>query len=632
MLRRLRSAPNTSLADLVLQHAPMAVVVLRGEALRVSYLNPAAKSMARIERNVEGEPFESFFPEVWPQTLELLRRVIHDREPATITEAESWHVKAGGGGPSYLNVDCIPLDSRANGTVDSVVLLIQNVTEQVQLRREAELRARDAEAAHQALAKSDAQLRFAASSAPLVLYARDRDLRLNWVYNPRSEKDLTINLGRTVEEVVHPEDARVVTALYREVMRTGQPRRHLMRFHHSNLLDAPWQNVHIQPLRDEKGEIAGVICAAYDVTEMIEARAALAEREALLGLALEVGEMGAWSYHPTTGTVRHSASLASIYGLPSEEESRVGLLMGLVHPEDLARVHERMQQAVADESYLGLEHRIVRLDGEVRWVSVRARGRRSDDGEVCLIGITIDITDEHRLRERLEQSNRALEHFARTVAHDLKTPLQTMLGFGELLRRSAQEKLSEAEREKMGYLLESGRQMGELIDGILENARAAHAPVRQPVELEAALAQALERLRLAVREAGAEISHEPLPSVTGNPALLVQILQNLIANALKYRHRERPLRIHLSARRRERDWVITVRDNGIGIAPERQARLFEAFERGHGESDYGGLGLGLALVKDAVEHHGGTVGLESRPGEGSAFYFSLPAAESNITP
>lgn len=480
--------------------------------------------------------------------------------------------------------------------------------------------------AHAALLESEQRLRLAVASAPLVLYARDLDLRLSWVYRPDTRRDLSVNVGRSVSQLVaDPAEAERLAQLYREVIRSGEPRQLLLHIGYSPLLDAPWQNVHVRPWHDDRGGIVGVICAAYDVTELVEARAALAEREALLDLSLDMAEMGAWTYGARDRQVRHSVGLARIFGLPQAVETPLERITERLHPDDAARVQEAQRQALVSAGQLSDEFRVRRPDGAERWVAVRGRALREEDGRPRLVGVALDVTEDRQLRERLETSNRSLERFASTVAHDLRSPLQAMLGFSTVLARSLEGSLKPEQQEMLDYMLQSGRQMEGLIQGILEHSRAVHSTrVHQPVELETALEQALGRLRLEVEATGAEVSHDPLPVLHGNPVLLVQVLQNLVGNALKYRDRSRPLKIHIDARREGEEWVLAVRDNGIGIVPEAQGRLFEAFQRGGDHAEDSGLGLGLALVRDAVEYHHGRVELESTPGLGSTFYVHLP--------
>jgi PAS domain S-box-containing protein len=378
---------------------------------------------------------------------------------------------------------------------------------------------------------------------------------------------------------------------------------------------------------------------AQDVTEQVRvrrqierqaweadaARQALAEREALLQLALEAAEMAEFDWDLATGEVHHSATLAKIFGLPSKDGvARVELLLGLIHPDDLERFRQWSQGRFAKTKRVSHEFRLAPASGGLRSVALRAQVMRGKTGQPeRMIGVIIDITEEHRLREQLEYTNRRLERFAGMVAHDLKSPLQTMVGFSRLLARSLAPRLTAQEREQLSLILDAGRQMGELVDGVLAHAFATRAEVpHEPVDLEQALVQVLDRLRLAITESKAQISHDSLPIVSGQPVLLTLVLQNLIANALKYC--KGVPQLHVSAREDRAEWVIAVHDNGIGIAPEDQGRLFEAFKRAHAEDDYQGLGLGLSLVKDAVEHHGGRVWVDSSPGQGSSFYFSLP--------
>ena len=144
-----------------------------------------------------------------------------------------------------------------------------------------------------------------------------------------------------------------------------------------------------------------------------------------------------------------------------------------------------------------------------------------------------------------------------------------------------------------------------------------------PTDLTEVLKDAEANLHQAIEESGAVITHDPLPVVSGDQVQLTQLFQNLLANALKFRSGAAP-RIHVSAQAREEDWLLSVKDNGIGIAPEHQERIFAIFQRLHGRGEYPGTGIGLALCKKIVERHGGHIWVESAPGQGSTFYFNIP--------
>jgi light-regulated signal transduction histidine kinase (bacteriophytochrome) len=171
--------------------------------------------------------------------------------------------------------------------------------------------------------------------------------------------------------------------------------------------------------------------------------------------------------------------------------------------------------------------------------------------------------------------------------------------------------------------------MENLIADLLEYSRVAsvhNLRPHQPISLDGPLAEALWSLQTSIKEAGAEIVHPSLPLVIGDPRLICQAFQNLIGNAIKYRGPHAP-KIRIAARRQDDDWLISVSDNGIGIAMQYSERIFGAFQRLHSSDEYPGTGIGLAIVKRIIERHNGRIWVESEPGAGSTFYFTLPAAE-----
>ena len=176
----------------------------------------------------------------------------------------------------------------------------------------------------------------------------------------------------------------------------------------------------------------------------------------------------------------------------------------------------------------------------------------------------------------------------------------------------------------MGYIVDGAARMKQLIEDLLAYSRVGtRGKDFKPVELEKSLARALANLKAAIDESGAVVSYDPLPALPADPVQLAQVLQNLIGNALKFRSRAAP-RIHVGATEKPDRWEIEVRDNGIGIEPQYFERIFMVFQRLHNKGEYPGTGIGLAIVKKVVERHGGLVRVESKPGEGSAFIFTLP--------
>lgn len=229
------------------------------------------------------------------------------------------------------------------------------------------------------------------------------------------------------------------------------------------------------------------------------------------------------------------------------------------------------------------------------------------------------------VNRELQRSNEDLQQFAFAASHDLQEPLRTVTSFVGLLERTATAKLDGNEREYLNYIAEGSRRMRTLIDDLLSYSQVGQRPASlQTVDLDAVLPGVLENLREGISGSGADVTSGPLPCVIGDEVQLGQVLQNLIGNAVKYaRPGVRPV-IHVSGSRENREWILSVADNGIGIENRYLQVIFGPFKRLHGR-EIPGTGIGLAICRRVVEAHGGRIWAESSVGYGSTFYFSLPA-------
>jgi signal transduction histidine kinase len=230
----------------------------------------------------------------------------------------------------------------------------------------------------------------------------------------------------------------------------------------------------------------------------------------------------------------------------------------------------------------------------------------------------------HKMDE-LGRSNRDLEQFAYVASHDLQEPLRMVAAYTQLLAERYHGKLDEDADKYMGYAVEGALRMQALVHDLLTFSRVGRNGVeRKNIDSSQSVREALQNLAVSLQESGAVVNQSTLPTVHSDRTQLSQLFQNLIGNAIKFRGKE-PLVVTVSAERKDKEWEFAVADNGIGIAPEHKDVIFSIFQRLHTRAEYPGNGVGLAICKKIVEQHGGKIWVDSEPGKGSTFRFTLPA-------
>jgi light-regulated signal transduction histidine kinase (bacteriophytochrome) len=250
--------------------------------------------------------------------------------------------------------------------------------------------------------------------------------------------------------------------------------------------------------------------------------------------------------------------------------------------------------------------------------------------------LSVELDERRRAEQQLARyagelarSNAELEQFANVASHDLQEPLRMVSSFTQLLGKRYRGKLDQDADEFIGFAVDGASRMQQLINDLLAYSRVGtRGKPFKPADCEVIFREARDNLMKAIEESGADITQDPLPKVLGDEVQLIQLFQNLVANAIKFRSQE-PIQIQVSAERKGQEWVFAIKDNGIGIAAEQQERIFSVFQRLHHRSEYPGTGIGLAICKKIVERHGGRIWVESQPGKGSTFYFSIPGGSSN---
>ena len=287
-----------------------------------------------------------------------------------------------------------------------------------------------------------------------------------------------------------------------------------------------------------------------------------------------------------------------------------------------------------------LEERYFQEDKET-WVNTIKTPVRDANGEIVgLLGIFWDITERKRAQKALEKttadlerSNKELEQFAYVASHDLQEPLRMVSSYTQLLEQRYKDKLDQDAKDFIGFAVDGANRMQGLIQDLLEYSRVTtRGQSLAPLDSHEALGEAVKNLKVTIQETGALVTNNDLPIVLGDHTQIVQVFQNLIGNGIKFKRSGVAPRIHISAENDSLDSrfrVFKVSDNGIGIEPRHFVRLFEIFQRLHSKQEYPGTGIGLALCKRIVERHGGRIWVESEPGKGSSFLFTLPGEGHN---
>ena len=255
------------------------------------------------------------------------------------------------------------------------------------------------------------------------------------------------------------------------------------------------------------------------------------------------------------------------------------------------------------------------------------RGKVLDKVEELEEQITRRKTAEEELKRTvtdLRRSNAELEQFAYVASHDLQEPLRMVSSYMQLLSRRYKGKLDSDADDFIGFAVDGAKRMQTLIQDLLVYSRVGtRGKPFKPTNCEDVLEQVLVNLEVAINESGAVVTHDSLPTVAADDTQLVQLFQNLISNAIKFRGKEPP-RVHITAEQKTGEWVFIVADNGIGIAEEFFERIFVIFQRLHGRDEYCGTGIGLAISRKIVERHGGKMWVKSEPGKGTTFHFTIP--------
>jgi PAS domain S-box-containing protein len=427
-------------------------------------------------------------------------------------------------------------------------------------------------------------------------------------------------------ELVHPEDRHLLAAIaqgsfpeepivLRWVRKDG------------SVIWTEQQNV---PIYDEEGTLVAIEGIARDITKRKLTEVALQEANNRLIDILESISDGFFALDHDLKVTYFNKAAADLLNRSVDE----------VLGEDLFAAFPEAQGSIFDEQYRwALEHQEF-VSFEIyfgaepyrNWYNVRAYPYAGG------LSVFFQVTTERKTAEEalirqareLERSNAELQQFAYAASHDLREPLRAVTGFLELLEQRYAPQLDERAHEYIGFAVDGAHHMRELIDGLLAFSQvSSDGREMTATDTEMTVQHVLTDLGPVIEETNATITYDELPVVMAERVLLRQIFQNLISNALKFRSAEAPC-IHISAERENGEWHFAVSDNGIGIPSDQADRIFLIFQRLHTRDEYPGAGIGLAICKKIVEHHGGRIWVESDQERGSTFHFTIPEEEGDV--
>jgi len=392
-------------------------------------------------------------------------------------------------------------------------------------------------------------------------------------------------------------------------------------------------------------------CNIRDITEHKRAEEALMISETCYRRLFETAKHGILLLDAKSGRITDvNPYLVEMSGYSHEELSgkklwKIGLFKDI---QSIKKAFLELQK----KKYIRYDHLPLETkDGKSMEVEFVSNAYWVDHQEVIQCNIR-DISERKRAEERLKQktdelgrSNKELEQFAYVASHDLQEPLRMVTSYVQLLARRYKDQLDADADEFITFAVDGATRMQKLIDDLLIYSRVGRRDKEfEPTDCETTLQESLNNLKVSIDERGARVTHDLLPTVMADCLQLTQLFQNLIGNAIKF-HGDEPPHIHVSCKSIEewelqngelkseirnpkskikKGWIFSVTDNGIGVAPEFAERIFIIFQRLHDREKYPGTGIGLAVCKKIVERHGGRIWVESEPGKGSTFYFTIP--------
>ncbi len=581
------------------------------------YANPAAEQILHVHRDEILERY--YYEHTWQQIdeagdlypLDALPLTIAMREKRTVKNLEHG-VVAPNGEIKWLSISAAPLIN-GTGEVYGAIANFRDVTE----HREIETALRNSEQRYRTLFEH-------AGDAIFVLDLEGHYLDIN----PAACQQLDFSYEELLQ--MSPADVAVsmdTTDLQKYITLLSQ-QQHLIFEGEHRRRDGTTFPVEINSRYIEYDGQPAILSTSRDITERKAFEEALKNSEQRYRTLFEHSGDAIFVHDMEGRFLDVNQTACEMLGY-SRDKLLEMTPQDVAVPEDAQLFSEHMQQLTQDQQIV-FEAQHLRQDGTTVPVEVSSR-HIEYDGQPAILSTARDITERQEAARQIEQyaddlarSNKELEQFAYVVSHDLQEPARMVSSYLDLIARRYRGEIDEKADGYIHYAVDGAERMQEMIRALLNLSRVeTRGKAFAPTDVETIVERTLTILDRVIEESGAKITYTDLPTVQADRTQLAQVFQNLIANAIKFRREDVAPHVHVSARREDGAWCFAISDNGIGIDPGQADRIFQIFQRLHTREEYPGTGIGLALARKIVERHGGRLWMESVPGEGSTFYFTL---------
>jgi two-component system CheB/CheR fusion protein len=606
-------------SDLVnLQNNMVAGVLLLGKDLTIRNFSPIVEKIFNLLPADIGRPLGRFRHTLnYPNLEQLITEVI---DTASVRERE---VQDKDGHWYFLRISpYTTIDNRMDGAVIMLVD-IDNHKRNEQTIKELE-----------AIRESDKRFRSMADQAPVLIWMSDTSKACTWFNKSWLDfvgRPLEKEIGNRWVENIHQEDLQRCLKTYVASFDTRQPFKIEFRLRRYDD-QYRWVINNGVPMYEGE-EFIGYIGTCTDITERIEVE----QYRVRLSSIVESSDDAIISKDLNGIITSWNKAAQRIFGYEAEEV--LGKSIMILIPNNRQNEEPEIQDRIRRGEYVD-HYETIRQTKDGRLINISLTVSPIKDSKGTIIGaskIARDVTDKTRsdvalienearlrkLAQELVNSNRELEQFAYIASHDLKEPLHVVSSFTHLLEKKLDSKLDSGEKEYINFIKQGIHQAQLLIKDLLEYSRMGQERSMAPLNLNTVLVDVLGNLKVIIHTSNAMVNYEPLPNVTANYLAMFQLFQNLISNAIKYKSDKIP-EITISCKQEKDNYLFCIKDNGIGIDLQYKTKIFEMFQRLHSKSEYSGTGIGLAICKRVVENHGGRIWVDSKPGDGSSFYFTIP--------